>query len=79
MDEDRSAAVDGSHVGDCFYRRDLRSPASPSSHVEGGHPLMLRTIAAAKKKNERIDAHKIANGLRCDFLPQSSVPRQRSP
>src|ERR1700674_605138 len=34
------------------------------------HPLMLRAIAAAKKKNDRIDAHKIADCLRCDFLPE---------
>jgi transposase len=34
------------------------------------HPLMLRAIAAAKKKNDRIDANKIADCLRCDFLPE---------
>ena len=34
------------------------------------HPLMLRAIAAAKKKNDRIDASKICNCLRCDFLPE---------
>src|SRR5262250_2904960 len=33
------------------------------------HPLMLRAIAAAKKKNDRIDAKKICDCLRCDFLP----------
>jgi transposase len=32
------------------------------------HPLMLRAIAA-KKNNDRIDASKIADCLRCDFLP----------
>jgi len=31
---------------------------------------MLRAIAAAKKKNDRIDAHKIADCLRCNFLPE---------
>ena len=30
---------------------------------------MLRAIAAAKKKNDRIDANKICDCLRCDFLP----------
>jgi len=30
----------------------------------------LRAIAAAKKKNDRIDAGKIADCLRCDFLPE---------
>jgi transposase len=34
------------------------------------HPLMLRAIAAAKKKNDRIDAGKIADCLRYDFLPE---------
>src|ERR1700758_1942610 len=34
------------------------------------HPLMLRAIAAAKKKNDRIDANKITDCLRCDFLPE---------
>jgi transposase len=31
---------------------------------------MLRAIAAAKRKNDRIDANKICHRLRCDFLPQ---------
>src|SRR6202007_2057179 len=38
--------------------------------VKVAHPLMLRVIAAAKKKNDRIDAGKIADCLRCDFLPE---------
>jgi transposase len=37
--------------------------------VKVAHPLMLRAVAAAKKKNDRIDAGKIADCLRCDFLP----------
>jgi len=37
------------------------------------HPLMLRAIAAAKKKNERIDAGKIADCLRCDSLPECQM------
>jgi hypothetical protein len=40
--------------------------------VKVAHPLMPRAIAAAKKKNDRIDANKIADGLRCDFLPDCS-------
>jgi transposase len=31
---------------------------------------MLRAIAEAKKKNDRADAHKIADCLRSDFLPE---------
>ena len=38
--------------------------------VKVAHPLMLRAIAAAKKKNDTIDASKIADCLRCDFLPE---------
>jgi len=38
--------------------------------VRVAHPLMLRAIAAAKKKNDSIDAGKIADCLRCDFLPE---------
>jgi hypothetical protein len=38
--------------------------------VKVAHPLMLRAIAAAKKKNDRIDASKIADCLRCNFLSE---------
>jgi len=41
-----------------------------AEQVKVAHTLMLRAIAAAKKKNDRIDAGKIADCLRCDFLPQ---------
>jgi transposase len=36
--------------------------------VKVAHSLMLRAIAVAKKKNDRIDASKIADCLRCDDL-----------
>jgi transposase len=38
--------------------------------LKGAHPLLLRANAAAKKKNDRIDASKICYCLRCDFLPE---------
>jgi transposase len=41
-----------------------------AERVKVAHPLMLRAIAASKKKNDRIDAGKIADCLRCDFLPE---------
>jgi transposase len=41
-----------------------------ASQIKVAHPLMLRAIAAAKKKNDQIDASKIADCLRCDFLPE---------
>jgi transposase len=34
---------------------------------------MLQAIAAAQKKNDRIDASKLADCLRCDFLPESYI------
>jgi transposase len=38
---------------------------------------MLRAIAAAKKKNDTIDASRIADCLRCDFLPECHMmPRE---
>ena len=36
-------------------------------------PLMLRAFAAAKKNHDRIDASKICDCLRCDFLPESHM------
>jgi transposase len=38
--------------------------------LKAAHPLMLRAIAASKKKNDRIDGSKIYDCLRCDFLPE---------
>lgn len=34
------------------------------------HPLMLRAIAAGKKKNDKVDAAMLADLLRCDLLPE---------
>jgi transposase len=42
--------------------------------IKVAHPLMLRAIAVAKKKNDRMDAVKIADCLRYDFLPECSMP-----
>jgi transposase len=41
-----------------------------AAQVKVAYPVMLRAIAASKKKNDRIDAGKIADCLRCDFLPE---------
>jgi transposase len=38
--------------------------------LKAAHPLMLRAIVLAKKKNDRVDARKICDSLRCDFLPE---------
>jgi transposase len=49
--------------------------------VKVAHPLMLRAIAIAKKKNDRINSSKICDCLGCDFLPEcymvSSEIRER--
>src|SRR5258708_12629183 len=47
--------------------------------VKVAHPLMLRAIAAAKKKNDRIDPPPIAHSLRSDFLPAPSIPPTTTP
>jgi hypothetical protein len=41
--------------------------------VKVAHLLMLRAIAAPKKKNDRLDAGKTADCLRCDFLPECHI------
>jgi transposase len=41
-----------------------------ASSLKVAHPLMLRAIAASKKKNDRVDAAKISDLLRCDLLPE---------
>ena len=47
--------------------------------VKVAHPLMLRAIAAAKRKNDRVDAGKIADCLRCDFLPECHMASTENP
>jgi transposase len=44
-----------------------------AAHLKVAHPLMLRAIAMAKKQNDCIDAGKIADCLRCNFLPECSM------
>ena len=45
--------------------------------VKVAHPAMLQAIAAGKKKNDRLDARKIADLLRCDYFPECHMaPRE---
>src|SRR6185295_8722188 len=40
-------------------------------------PAMLKAITASKKKNDKVDARKIADLLRCDLLPECYMaPRE---
>ena len=61
-----SAALEATMFSGWIY--DHLKPHAAAMKV--AHPLMLRAIAAAKKKNDRIDANKICDCLRCDFLPE---------
>lgn len=38
--------------------------------VKVAHSMMLKAIAAGKRKNDRVDARKIADLLRCDYFPE---------
>lgn len=38
--------------------------------IKVGHPEMLKAIVAGKKKNDQIDAMKIADLLRCNLFPE---------
>ena len=45
--------------------------------VKVAHPAMLQAIAVGKKKNDRVDARKIADLLRCDYFPECHMaPRE---
>lgn len=41
-----------------------------AQELKVAHPKMLKAISASKKKNDRVDAAKIADLLRCDLLPE---------
>src|SRR5215468_5396098 len=49
-----------------------------AERLKVAHPLRLRAIAASKKKNDRIDAGKIADCVRCDFLPECHMASTES-
>ena len=66
LPEPWSAALEATMFSGWIY--DHLKPHAAALKV--AHPLMLRAIAAAKKKNDRIDANKICDCLRCDFLPE---------
>ena len=46
---------------------DFLKPYALELHV--GHPLRLKAITAAKKKNDRLDAQRLADLLRCKLFP----------
>jgi transposase len=40
-----------------------------AAELEMGHPAMMKAIGASKKKNDKLDARKISDLVRCDLLP----------
>ena len=46
---------------------------SHSGTVKIAHPAMLKAITASKKKNDRVDAQKISDLLRCNFFPECNM------
>ena len=44
-----------------------------AAKLEMGNPAMMKAIGAAKKKNDRLDARKIADMARCNLLPACFV------
>jgi len=48
-----------------------------AQQIKVAHPAMLKAISCAKKKNDRLDADKICDLLRCDLLPECYMaPRE---
>ena len=75
MPEPRTIAVEG----DDLRWVDLRSPASAHAvKVKVAHPADVAgdRFQRQKRRTDRIDASKIADCLRCDFLPECATWHQ---
>ena len=44
-----------------------------AAELQMGHPAMMKAIGASKKKNDKIDARKTADLVRCNLLPECYV------
>jgi len=44
-----------------------------AAELQMGHPALMKAIGASKKKNDRLDARKIADLVRCHLLPSCYV------
>ena len=44
-----------------------------AAELQVGHPAMMKAIGASKKKNDKLDARKIADLVRCNLLPECYV------
>lgn len=45
-----------------------------ADELKVGHSYLLKAICAGKKKNDRLDARKLADALRCDWFPEAYMP-----
>jgi len=66
IDQPWSAAMEATLFSGWIY--DFLRPHCVELKV--AHPKMLKAISGSKKKNDRVDAEKIADLLRCDFIPE---------
>ena len=57
------------------YLYERLSPLALARHVAVAHPGQLRLIYGSKRKNDRVDAAKLAKLLYLDMVPQVHVPR----
>ena len=44
-----------------------------AAELQMGHPAMMKAIGTSKKKNDKIDARKTADLVRCNLLPECYV------
>jgi len=47
-----------------------------AAELKVAHPQMLRAIVASKRKNDRVDAARIADAVRCNLLPECYMAPQ---
>lgn len=66
IDKPWSAAMEATMFSGWIY--DFLRPHCHELKV--AHPKMLKAIAGSKKKSDKVDAEKIADLLRCDFIPE---------
>jgi len=59
----------------CGYGYLYERLAPIARHVSVAHPAQLRLICKSKKKNDKVDAAKLAKLLYLDMVPQVHVPR----
>ena len=70
LDEESSSALDGGYGSETIFTGWIYDHLLPyAAQVKVADPLMRAIAASKKKKNDTIDAGKIADCLRCDFLP----------